>query len=101
LLTALGFYSGPIDGIPGPRTAAALREAQKALKRDWEGVFGNASAIAGRSCQKSGAAAANGEDNGMNGMAYALDTRSPLWQMRSLVATLPHHCPLPSGTTKA
>jgi len=45
--------------------------------------------------------AANGEDNGMNGMAYALDTRSPLWQMRSLVATLPHHCPLPSGWGRA
>ncbi|MBV8883930.1 MAG: glucose-6-phosphate dehydrogenase assembly protein OpcA, partial [Chroococcidiopsidaceae cyanobacterium CP_BM_RX_35] len=29
LLTTLGFYSGPIDGIPGPRTATALREAQK------------------------------------------------------------------------
>lgn len=30
LLAALGFYTGPIDGIDGPRMEAALREAQKA-----------------------------------------------------------------------
>jgi len=47
-------------------------------KEDWEGVFGNASAIAGRSCQTSYAAMG---DNGMNGMAYALDTRSPTLAM--------------------
>lgn len=30
ILTALGFYSGPIDGIGGPRTTAAISAAQKA-----------------------------------------------------------------------
>ncbi len=30
LLTVLGFYTGPIDGIAGPRTAAAIKAAQKA-----------------------------------------------------------------------
>ncbi len=30
LLTALGYYSGPIDGIGGPRTHAAIEAAQKA-----------------------------------------------------------------------
>ncbi|MDJ0598408.1 MAG: glucose-6-phosphate dehydrogenase assembly protein OpcA [Crocosphaera sp.] len=30
LLAALGFYTGPIDGIAGPRTTAAIKSAQKA-----------------------------------------------------------------------
>ncbi len=29
LLSALGFYSGPIDGIGGPRTTSAIKAAQK------------------------------------------------------------------------
>ncbi|MEB3308601.1 MAG: glucose-6-phosphate dehydrogenase assembly protein OpcA [Snowella sp.] len=30
LLAALGFYTGPVDGIAGPRTTAAIKSAQKA-----------------------------------------------------------------------
>ncbi|MCL1466404.1 glucose-6-phosphate dehydrogenase assembly protein OpcA [Argonema galeatum] len=32
LLAALGFYTGPIDGIDGPRTDSALEAAQKSFK---------------------------------------------------------------------
>lgn len=32
LLASLGFYTGPIDGIAGPRTKAAIKAAQKAYK---------------------------------------------------------------------
>ena len=38
LLTALGFYSGPIDGIAGPQTTAAIKAAQKAYNLDITGV---------------------------------------------------------------
>jgi glucose-6-phosphate dehydrogenase assembly protein OpcA len=38
LLAALGYYTGPIDGIAGPRTAAAIKSAQKALGREVTGL---------------------------------------------------------------
>ena len=41
LLSALGFYSGPIDGITGPRTTSAIKAAQKAYGFE---VTGTASA---------------------------------------------------------
>ena len=78
LLTALGFYSGPIDGIPGPRTASALREAQKAYGL---AVTGKAStetlARLREEVAKKDGNAANGDTNGIGGMAYAMDTKSP------------------------
>jgi glucose-6-phosphate dehydrogenase assembly protein OpcA len=37
LLAALGFYSGPIDGIAGPRTTAAIKSAQKAFEMEATG----------------------------------------------------------------
>ena len=37
LLAALGFYSGPIDGIAGPRTTAAIKAAQKAYQLEVTG----------------------------------------------------------------
>lgn len=78
LLTALGFYSGPIDGIPGPRTATALREAQKAFGLARTGkATAEMLARLREEVAKSRGAATNGGDNGTNGMAYALDTKSP------------------------
>ena len=78
LLTALRFYSGPIDGIPGPRTAAALWEAQKAFGLETTGkVSAEMLARLREEVAKRHGAAANGGDNGMPGMAYALDTRTP------------------------
>ncbi len=78
ILTDLGFYSGPIDGIPGPRTAAALREAQKSYGLR---VTGEASAETlaklREEIAKSHANANNGGDNSTTGMTYALDMRSP------------------------
>ena len=79
LLTTLGFYSGPIDGIPGPRTEVALREAQKTYKMS---VTGKATAeMVARlreELAKRRGNAANGGDNSMNAMtSYALDTKSP------------------------
>ncbi len=37
LLAALGFYTGPIDGIAGPRNEAAISAAQKAYKMEVTG----------------------------------------------------------------
>lgn len=78
LLAALGFYSGPIDGIPGPRTSVALREAQKAYKL---AITGKATpdtlAQLRQELAKRRGNAANGGGNGTNGMSYALDTQSP------------------------
>ena len=37
LLASLGFYTGPIDGIAGPRTKAAIKAAQKAYNMEATG----------------------------------------------------------------
>ncbi len=37
LLASLGFYTGPIDGIAGPRIKAAIKAAQKAYKMEATG----------------------------------------------------------------
>lgn len=38
LLTALDFYHGPIDGIAGPRTTNAIKDAQKAYQLEVTGI---------------------------------------------------------------
>jgi glucose-6-phosphate dehydrogenase assembly protein OpcA len=37
MLAALGYYTGPIDGIAGPRTNAAIKSAQKAYQMEATG----------------------------------------------------------------
>lgn len=78
LLTALGFYSGPIDGIPGPRTAAALREAQKAYGLERTGKA-SAEILARLRTEVANlhGSVASGEGKETNSTSYALDTRSP------------------------
>jgi len=38
LLASLGFYTGPVDGIGGPRTTSAIKAAQKAYKLEVTGI---------------------------------------------------------------
>jgi glucose-6-phosphate dehydrogenase assembly protein OpcA len=38
LLAALGFYTGPVDGIAGPRTTSAIKAAQKAYNLEITGI---------------------------------------------------------------
>jgi glucose-6-phosphate dehydrogenase assembly protein OpcA len=73
LLASLGFYTGPIDGIGGPRMEAALREAQRHY-----GV-----PITGKTDEKTLATLrdawlqARGANTGSNGSSqYAADVRS-------------------------
>ena len=40
LMTRLGYYSGPIDGVYGDATSAGVSEMQKALGVNADGVFG-------------------------------------------------------------
>lgn len=75
LLAALGFYSGPIDGIPGPRTASAVREAQKAYGLEKTGKV-TAELLAKLREELDKRRGSVSEDNG-NGTSYALDTKSP------------------------
>jgi len=78
MLAALQFYSGPIDGIPGPRTEVALREAQKAYGLSVSGkATAETLARLREEFAKRSSNGANGGGNGTNGMSYALDTKSP------------------------
>ena len=75
LLAALGYYSGPIDGIPGPRTASAIREAQKAFGLARTGKSSAELLAKLREEQSKRRGAVDGGDGA--GTAYAMDTRSP------------------------
>jgi peptidoglycan hydrolase-like protein with peptidoglycan-binding domain len=45
-MTRLGYYSGPIDGVYGPTTSAAVTEMQKALGVTADGIYGPATVTA-------------------------------------------------------
>jgi glucose-6-phosphate dehydrogenase assembly protein OpcA len=76
LLAALGYYSGPIDGIPGPRTAVAIREAQKTFGLERTGKSSPELLTRLREEQNKRRSVAE-SGNGTPGAAYAMDTRSP------------------------
>lgn len=40
IVTRLGYYTGPIDGVYGPATTAAVTELQKALGVTADGIYG-------------------------------------------------------------
>jgi peptidoglycan hydrolase-like protein with peptidoglycan-binding domain len=46
VMTRLGYYTGPIDGVYGPATTAAVTQIQKALGVTADGVYGPATAVA-------------------------------------------------------
>lgn len=76
LLTASGFYNGPIDGILGPQTIAALREAQKAFGLERTGK--TTPEILARLREEVAKRHSSGAtlDNG-NSASYTLDATSP------------------------
>ncbi|MBW4448910.1 MAG: glucose-6-phosphate dehydrogenase assembly protein OpcA [Spirirestis rafaelensis WJT71-NPBG6] len=76
LLTASGFYNGPIDGILGPQTIAALREAQKAFGLDRTGK--TTPEILARLREEVAKRHSSGAnlDNGSTA-SYSLDAKSP------------------------
>ncbi|WP_017314526.1 glucose-6-phosphate dehydrogenase assembly protein OpcA [Mastigocladopsis repens] len=77
LLAALGFYNGPIDGILGPQTVAALREAQKAFGLDRTGKA--TPEMLTRLREEVAKRHSNGAtgDNGSGGVSYAPEATSP------------------------
>ncbi|MFM7276727.1 MAG: peptidoglycan-binding protein, partial [Microcystis aeruginosa] len=69
LLTLLGYYTGPIDGIAGPRTYAAIKVAQKDLGLEITGLSSDEFVAGLRAAWE---AEKNAED-GANHRQYAAD----------------------------
>ena len=74
LLAVLGYYMGPIDGIEGPRTQAALEVAQKALGLEVTGKSNpeTLAKLKEEIAKKGDGVKADG--NGASNTQYALDT---------------------------
>lgn len=78
LLAALKLYSGPVDGIPGPQTEAALREVQKKYRLPVTGTATPETLDKLREeVAKLRGNAANDGDNGTNNLSYSLDAKNP------------------------
>lgn len=79
LLAVLGFYTGPVDGIGGPRMEAALRQAQKTYGLPVTGKSNPQTLAKLREVylQQRAAADKTGE-NGSSRTQYALDAKSSL-----------------------
>jgi glucose-6-phosphate dehydrogenase assembly protein OpcA len=76
LLAALGFYTGPIDGIFGPQMQAALLAAQKAYKLQQTGTATPETLATLREQVSKRQSGGNTEVNS-SGTSYALEAKSP------------------------
>ncbi|GAB4229584.1 MAG: glucose-6-phosphate dehydrogenase assembly protein OpcA [Stanieria sp.] len=89
LLASLGFYTGPIDGIAGPRTEAAIKAAQKAygmevtgksspkLKQKLEAEFASAKQQDKQTLENQTAPITYSPDSDGAGMADAIASSNP------------------------
>lgn len=79
LLAALGFYTGPIDGIAGPRMEAALMEAQKAYGLPVTGKPNPQTLDHLRDAYaKQRASGEKTSENGLSRIQYAVDARGSI-----------------------
>ena len=83
ILAGLGHYKGQIDGLPGPRTTAAVRAFQRSQPNLVEdGILGTATAAAldrARAASEDGAAAGIGTMLSSAGTAAAVAGGAPEW----------------------
>ena len=80
LLAALGVYKGPIDGIPGPQTEAALRELQKkyGVSVTGTGTPETLQKLREEVAKRGGNESINdGVSNGSIDLAYSLSNQNP------------------------
>ncbi len=79
LLAALGVYKGPIDGIPGPQTEAALREIQKkyGVSITGTGTPETLRHLREEVAKRGGNESINDNSNGSTDLAYSLSNQNP------------------------
>lgn len=77
LLAALGFYNGPIDGILGPQTDAALREVQRKHGLSETGIATAETIAVLREELAKRQGTETTSENGSGGTSYSQDAKSP------------------------